>query len=486
MRVEESIVALCDRWWTELSHSDTATIRNVAEGWMDYLGWKAGEPVVLEGAACGYTALNQSGQRIVFYFTMPGELDTPSAVVKKGLDYCETTLLLVGEAQLSKFDYVVITDLNRCYVYDAATDELILSSDTPQLFVGTIMESLLKEEVDGGSLDAVRREPSSYIARQLRTWCERWVVILSREPYGNEGIANAIVDRILVLRFLYDHSICETASWSYKARFTNVIGSAYEESPLAAKRNLVRLMDDMDAVWQCDLYARDESITRIVSKSENVVSMIQELALMAKTKFSVSAIMESFNYGDASEKARVRLVPEPSEERELWLGKMSISNFGESKMEVDVLEEGYRAIPYWFNRLLQTLRRVSVENDLTRWAEDCFVEAPAFEESGEMDLFAWSNENESAEGKNDGSEIDLLGLALRKLFYIWTATDRQRRTARIILFLHVIEFYESRGYSFGRFPVTEFTFGKRPALLEADKQWIYQGRSDSATEWDVI
>lgn len=486
MRVEESIVALCNRWWTELSHSSTATIRNTAEEWMGCLGWTPEEPVILEGAACGFVVLNRLGQRIVFYFTMPGELDTPSAVVEKGLDYCETTLLLVGEGQLLKYDYIVITDLNRCYVYDAVTDELILSSDTPQLFVEDVMEFLVNEEVDEGSLDGVRRDPASYIARQLRTWCERWVVILSREPYGNEGIANAIMDRILVLRFLYDHSICEAAAWSFRAHFTQLIGSSYEDDPEVAKLNLIRLMEDMDRVWHCDLYAHDESLTRIISKSQSVVTMIQELALMAKTKFSVEAIMESFNFGDASEKARVRLVPEPSEEREEWLGKLGTSGFGESRMEVDVLEEGYRAIPHWLDRLLQSLRRVSVEHDLSRWAEDCLVEAPTFGESGEMDLFGWSDENGTASTVRDVCEIDLLSLALRKLFYIWTATDRQRRTARIVLVLHLIECYESRGYPFGHFPAMELVFGKRPSMLEADKQWIYKGRSDDAAEWEVI
>jgi hypothetical protein len=486
MRVEELVVALCNRWWTEMSHSKTAVIRTVAEEWLGHLGWTPEEPVFLDGAACGYVVSSETGQRVVFYFTMPGELETPSTVVEKGLDYCETTLMLVGEAQLSKYDYIVITDLNRAYVYDSATDELLLSSDSPQLFVDDVMEFLVKDAVDAGVLDELRRDPASYVARQLRTWCERWTVILSREPYGDEAIADMIMDRMLVLRFLYDHSICETPGWSYKGQFTHVISSSYEDAPATAKQHLVQLMDDMQGVWKCDLFRHEESIVRIITKSQSVVTMIQELALMAKTKFTVSTILESFNYGDASEKARVRLVPEPSEERELWLGRLGTSRMGVTKLEVDVLEEGYRSISYWLDRVLESLRRIAVEKDLSTWAEECLVDAPVFGESGEMDLFSWGSESASDVNAPNVGRVDLLCLALEKLFYVWTSTERQRRTSRIVLLLHLIESYESRGFPFGTFPELETAFGDRPSMLDADKQWIYKGRDIEEDEWEVV
>lgn len=486
MRKKEAIVALCDRWWTELSHSKGASIRRAAEEWLGHLGWTPDEPVFLEGAACGYVVQNALHQRIVFYFTMPGELETPSAVIEKGLDYCETTLMLVGEAQLEKYTYIIITDLNRTYVYDAATDELLLSSDSPRLFVENVLDSVTKEEVDKGSLDEVRRDPASYVARQLRIWCERWAVIFSREPYGSEAIADAIMDRVLVLRFLYDHSICETAGWSYKGLFTDVISSAYEESPGVAKRNLIQLMDELHRVWRCDMFKEEESITRIVSKSQSIVVMLQELALMAKTKFRTSTILESFNYGDASEKARVRLVAEPSEDREHWLGRLGVNTLGESRLEIDVLDEGYRAITHWFDRLMTSLGRVALEQDLGRKIEDCRIALPEFDTPGEMDLFAWGGVEEAGTKSVTEGALDLVDVALHKLFYVWTATDRQRRTARIVLLLHVIEAYHERGYSFGMFPEIEDSFGKRPALLEADKQWIYSGRNENSDEWNVI
>lgn len=486
MKVEETIVRICDRWWGELSHSKTASMRGVAEEWLQCLGWTPKDPVYLDGAACGYVVTTGAGQRVVFYFVMPGELETPSNLLEKGLDYCETTLMLVGEAQLERYDYIVVTDLNRAYVYDASTDELLLSSDSPQLFVDEVMESLLREEVEHGALDELRRDPASFVARQLRTWCERWSVALSRESYGNEAIANTIMDRMLVLRFLYDHSICETPGWSFKGQFTHVISSSYEDAPAKAKNNLVRLMHDLHTIWRCEWFAPDESMTRIIFKSTNIIAMVQELALMAKTKFTVATILESFNFGDASEKARVRIVPEPNEDRELWLGKLGMDSFGESRLEVDILDEGYRAIPHWFDRVMRALNRVAVENDLFRFAEGCLIQAPVFGDSGEMDLFTWGRENEPSTTIGAGEQTDLVALALNKLFYVWSATDRQHRTAEIVLILHLITLYESPGNAFGVFPETEAAFGARPALLNADKHWIYKGRADPAEEWDVV
>ncbi len=482
----EKIVRLCDRWWTELSHSKSETMKPVAQEWLGYLGWSAQESIFLEGAACGFIETSATGQRIVFYFTMPGELDTPSVMIEKGLDYCESTLMLVGEAQLEKHDYAVITDLNRTYVYDVQTDDLILHSDSPTIFVQDVMPELLKENVDLGALEEVRRSPASYIARQLRVWLQRWATVLSREPYGSEAVADSIMDRMLVMRFLYDHSICESAGWSYKMQFTHVISAAYEESPASARRSLLRLMDDLHRIWHNDMFAQDDSVRRIVTRSVIVVEMIQELALMSKSKFSEASILESFNFGEASEKARVRLVPEHSEEREAWLGRLSISHFGNSKMELDILEEGYRAIPHWFDRLLNTVRRISREHDLISMVSENVVDAPDFAESGELDLFSWTEESSSEKQESQQTQVDLIDVCLGRLFLVWAASERQHRTARIVLLLHIIKLYESERFAFGVFPEMDSAIADRPALLEPDKQWIYQGRSNPAEGWDVI
>ena len=486
MNVEQEIVTLCDRWWTELSHSKPETMKPVAQQWLRYLGWSAEESIFLEGAACGFSEVSATGDRLVFYFTMPGELVTPSVMIDKGLDFCETTLMLVGEAQIEKHDYAIISDLNRTFVYDAKTDELVLYSDSPTIFIHDVLPELLKENVDLGALAEVRRDPASYVARQLRVWLQRWATVLSREPYGSESVADSIMDRMLVLRFLYDHSICENTSWSFKLHFTHVISAAYDESPASARRALLRLMDDLNRIWKNDMFAPDDSVRRIITRSVVVVEMIQELALMAKNKFTIASILESFNFGEASEKARVRLVPEPSEEREMWLGKLSVAEFGSSKLEVDILEEGYRAIPHWFNRILSTVTRIGREHDLSGLGKGSSVSIPDFGENGEMDLFSWTEEQSTASAAPAVSEVDRIEVCLGQLFLVWAASERQHRTARIVLLLHIIKLYESGRHPFGVFPEMDCVIADRPSLLDTDKQWIYQGRNPNGEEWDVV
>ena len=486
MSVEQKIVTLCDRWWTELSHSKSEPMKPVAAAWLGLLGWETGEPIYLEGAACGFAVESGLGQCIVFYFTLPGELETPSVLIEKGLDYCETTLMLVGEAQLEQYDYVVISDLNRSYVYDAKSDELLLYSDSPMFFVRDVMPDLLKEQVDLGALDEIRRDPGSTVARQLRVWSQRWATVMSREPYGSEGVADTIMDRVLVLRYLYDHSICESPNWSFKLQFRHVISAAYEESPANARRAMLRLMDDMHRIWQSDMFAPDDSVRRIITRSVVMVEMIQELALMAKNKFTLSSILESFNFGEASEKARVRLVPEPNEDRELWLSGLTVADFGKAKLELDVLEEGYRVIPHWFDRLVKTVTRISREHDLSKVLPECMVTSPDFGQDADMDLFSWTEEQGSGGDAAKPNELDVLSVCLGRLFLVWAASERQHRTARIVLLLHLIELYESGGYPFGVFPAMDHAIADRPSMLQADKAWVYQGRSEPGEEWDVV
>ena len=207
---------------------------------------------------------------------------------------------------------------------------------------------------------------------------------------------------------------------------------------------------------------------------------------MAKSKFSQASILESFNFGEASEKARVRLVPEPSEERESWLGRLSVSHIGDSKMELDILEEGYRAIPHWFDRLLSAVTRIGREHDLSSMVSEGAVAVPDFAESGELDLFSWSEESQGDDMGARRTEVDLIDVCLGRLFKVWAASERQHRTARIVLLLHVIELYEEGRFSFGVFPEMDGAIADRPALLESDKQWIYQGRGGVSEGWDVV
>lgn len=486
MRVEEKIVRLCDEWWTEQSHSKSATIRPQAERWLECLGWTRVQPVYLEHAACGFVGLGKDNKRIVFYFTMPGELETPSAVLERGLDYCETTLMLVGEAQLEGYEYAVITDLNRTYVYDATTDGLILSSDSPQLFVSDVLDFLLNDAVIEGALEDARREPASYIARQLRSWCKRWTRELSCEPFGSEDIADAVIDRVLLLRFLYNHPICEAPNWSYKSRFTHAISSAYEESTVTSKRILSELMNDLATMWGFDFFTVDPAVERFISKSTVMVNMMQEIALLAKIKFTPSTILESFNYGDASEKARVRLVPEANEEREEWLGRLSAPELGKSRMEIDVLDEGYRAIPYWLDRLVKTVNRLNATESFRQRFHEYSRRTPVPKEGDELDLFDWSEGDSTPSSKSDDDHLDLLALCAERSLHIWTASERQHRCARITLYLYLIEQYSQEGNLFGRFPQIEPCFGNRPAMLESDKQWIYKGNADGGSEWDAM
>lgn len=487
MKLEQEIVTLCERWWGELSHGHSATLRPVAEQYLQLMGWKRIEPVYIEHAACGFVGLGYNNARVVFYFLMPGELEAPSVVAEHGLDFCETTLMLVGEAQLAKLDYVIATDLNRTYLYDASSDALLLSSDSPREFVSDLLPALLHREAVTGALEELRREPGSYVARQLRSWIEDWTREFTREPFGTDAVAHGLMDRILIMRVLYEHTLCEMTGWSFKSHFTNLISSAYEDRANVTKEVLIKLMSELHTVWGFELFRLQPDLERFITKSTCVVSMLQEAALLARLKFTPSSILESFNFGDATEKARVRLVPETNEERSLWISRLRKETIGNSRIEIDVLDEGYRCIPYWFDQLVERLQQLSLEPGFIEHYEHYVGRAPEVKEGDEMDLFSWTEEGVE-EGETAVQSIDLLALAAETSFLIWAASERQHRTARIVMHVHLMELYSNGELRFGQFPNLDGCFRDRPALLESDRRWIYSGgtRNETESEWEVI
>src|SRR5690606_15699538 len=109
-------------------------------------------------------------------------------------------------------------------------------------------------------------------------------------------------------------------------------------------------------------------------------ALAREFALLSRGKFSIPVILESFNYGDAQEKMRVRIVPEHDETRDRYLATQTAASVDHLRVEVDLLEEGYRAVGHWFDKLVRTYERIGLESGA----------APALPPREGEDLLAWS------------------------------------------------------------------------------------------------
>jgi len=469
-----SIKQLCDHWWkNKHSGAREKDIRSVTEEFLQILGWETHEAIDSETSDAAYLVRGRRDETtIAFHVIDSMKLEPPSLVVERGMDYCDCTLMLSGEAHEDGYQFVAVTDFNRFYLYEVTSDELLIHADSPQQFTMEMMESLQKDVVDDFAFDDLHRSPRSLKARQLRCWCEDWFHKLSHREYDAERAADAILDRMVMMRFLYEHPICETEEWSFKEQFDEVAGLAFDGPAADAGKALLQLMGELNRRWGMSFFARDEQVERILLDEQVCIPMVKELALHGQAKFDYSTILESFNYGDASEKARVRLVPEHSEERESLIRRLCDEVLEAGKLEVDVLDEGYRIIVHWFERLL--VRYADMETDFAIHA------GAALAQGDGMDLLHWSRVENGNGPKDDG----VLQFAVKNGFRIWYDSERQYRTARMIMYMYLIEWYEQHSLPCLQFPDVGTMLDKRPAMLESDKKQIYNPTSQRMDEWE--
>jgi hypothetical protein len=477
MRTESDIARLCETWWGQLAHSNKAEHQHFVQDFLALLGWQKARPVECKGKTAELTTasyLLRAGAQtsLAAHFVVPGQLEPPAVVVERGLDFCETTRLLVNVSRSVQVDYVFITDLYRSYLYDCRTDELLLYANGPSDFDRDFSDVFSRAGIERGCLEEIRRQPRSVAARQLREWATRWAGALAAEAGTSVEEAGLIIDRLLVVRYLFDHDILRRAGWRIKKRFSDVVQMAFEGHGSGVGATLCGLFHDMWFDWKADLFAAHPGFDAALSKDALAVPLLREFALLSSTKFSIGTILESFNYGDATEKARVRMVPDHDEERETHLHKQTLETVDEVRLTVDLTEEGYRAIFYWFDRLTALYQRLETEFDHQTFRERS--------RSGDLDLFSWSQ----IDAHRPAALTDRYQHAVEKGLSLYYLTPRQYRTSRLMLYLHLIGRYEQSKQPFTQFPRIEDALQKRPVNLDSKR--LFQASSPANDEWEVV
>jgi hypothetical protein len=473
MAVSGKITALCEKWWSDLTASARTDLVDTGTKFLSTLGWHDATHVESDESRASWLVSANEKTKLAVHCLMPQQLVPPSAVLSQGLDFCETTLMLVGDALDEGWDYVLITDFQRFYLYDAASDELLLHADSPHFFETGMLGKLTSEAVAERSLEEIRREPRSFMARQLRVWAQRTRSSMESMSPMNEDTAGEVIDRLLLLRFLYEHPVYEREDWSLRHLVSGIAWNAFEEGETPCGAALLNVFRELHHRWGVAAFADSAVVTQVFSTEDLARRLMRELALLSKAKFDTATILESFNYGDAAEKARVRLVPEPHEGREEFLAGRSAENLGETFLEIDVLEEGYRVIGHWVDKLAAMQRRLDLEMGVPT------VSAEALSE--ESPLLDWAET--STRGGASGN--DAYHRVLENSLRIWVDSPRQLRTARLMLTLHLIECYEEAAAPPNRFPDVAAVCASRPRFLDTDKQRIYQAHS-FRDEWEVV
>jgi len=457
----QEITQLCESWRAKLADSTKDEPIEAKATWK-------------QAASISFVLRAGAETAVAAHFVMPGTLEPPGSLIERGLDFCEATRALVNVTRALNITHAFVTDLYRSYLYDVRADELLLHADAPADFDRDFVDVLSRADIERGAVAEVRRQPRSYAARQLRQWCRHWCAHLCAEGQAlPEETAFLAIDRLLVLGFLLDHNVLTRTQWDLRKHLGDLIALAFSGNPAGCGQQLTALFRDLWQQWNAGLFAPAPLLEDVLAKDTIAVPLLKEFALLSRTKFTIATILESFNYGEPAEKARVRMVPEATKEREIYLAKCTLDTIDSARVEIDVDEEGYRAIFQWFDRLVALYERLEVQSEAQAARE------PVPED---LDLLAWA-ERDAAKPK---ALADKHHHAAERGLTIYYATARQLRTARLMLYLHLISRYHQSKEPFARFPNLDDTFKARQGVLKAGRNWANQPMSNHTEESEVV
>ncbi|MFM1918717.1 MAG: hypothetical protein RLZZ303_351 [Candidatus Hydrogenedentota bacterium] len=456
-KTNTQIIELCESWWSEMADAARPGQQRYSGQLLRLLGWDPPIPFSPKENSSRLGAqpylLRSGGQTsVAAYFLMPGALESPGSLVERGLDFCKTTRLLLNEAQTLNVHYMFATDLYRSYLYDVLTDELVLHADTPAEFNEHMVPVLRREEMERGALEELRRQPRSAMAAQLRDWMKYWSTQYVKAAGLTEARAAVVMDRLLVTRYLFAKDVLRRTRWRLEQRFLSLLDRAASHRPEGVGRELSRLFNDMGQDWGIDLFENDPYIEDALANDVLTAGLLTEFGLMSRARFSIATIIESFNEGDPGEKMRVRMVPQPNEERDRYLSRQTLRTVDDARVRIDLAEEGYRAIFHWFDKVIALYDRLDMD-----------FEAKARQEGREPggDLFEWSQHDAS----RPGACGDKIAYACERGVEVYFENARQHRVAQLLLTLHLISRYHQLRRPVDRLPSLKRVLQPRPREL---------------------
>lgn len=460
MTSDNALSRLCEEWRQRLAEASKEDQSRFAEGFLGKLGWRDPDPVACPGNVSHTTAVSYLLQRdmhgvIAAHFVLPHALKTPAALAERGLDFCENTRVLVNATRAMNVRYALITDLYKAYLYDAVSDALLISADAPEEIERELAPILDQSRVTEGVLDDLRRAPRSQTARQFREWAQRWCDTLMQDWQASEETAWTAIDRLILLRYMSERDALHRTGWRLRHAFVNLLTLATGRHPRGAGAALAGLCRELATEWNAEIFGSDRRLDAILAQDELAIPLLQEFCLLSRAKFQRASILESFNYGDAAEKARVRMIPEEDPERTMYLARQRPDEPDAIRLEIDLQSEGYLAIPFWLDRVLSVYEQLEAAARTGRPAND--------------DLIAWSE----ADARRPAAFSDPLTHLLERAVTFYYASPRQYRTARLIAYLYVIDRCRAEKKRLLRFPAIGAALRKRPAVLESDRRMVH-------------
>lgn len=451
---------ISESWWKWAQASQGIERYRYIEDFFHRLGWKSFVPlpeteVIKNTGVLPFLLTSEHGKEICVVIVPEHLFTLPSNIKNNYLDFCPLSRLLFEEFSDKHLHYVLMTDFSKFHLYSIPNQTLIMWADYPAQFQMEMAPFILEPCVNKGSLDEIPHIPKSSMARELRDWNNSWIKKFQKVADITEEKANIIIDRFFILHHVFSHRIFWKTHEFLEERLLDLIDMAItQQEPAGIGENLIALFHDMWFDWRIGCFQIDTEIDRVLSQDEISAELLYEYPLLSPGKFDIAVLLESFNYGDSFERMRVRMIPEPNPDREAYLHKQTKETIDQAQIEVDISEEGYRAILFWFDRLIKCYEMLEeIETAKRTPPEDI------------DDLWTWGqrNNNIPMTFRNKIQQACLHG------FRIYYQNARQLRIARLLLTIHLIQLYSESKHPLEKFPSMEHVFIKKPEPIPSER-----------------
>jgi len=343
----------------------------------------------------------------------------------------------------------------------------LLYADSPELFLREIFDEVTAECVMESELTELPGPPRSTLARRLREWQDAWRETLVGDREDMVAPVDTLMDQLIVTRYLFEHRVHPPDGNTLFETFADLLRGD-EPERTGARWN--RLCHTLCTRHRMPLFQPNGRLLRLTTEERRLPDLFAEFGRLSRSKFEIPCILESFNAGEAAEKARVRLVPEPDPDRDKAIASQALDTLPGFRLEVDIADEGYRAIGHWFSEIVGVYRRLGVP------VRTVPLRAPA---QAELD-FA-----DPGDCEPDTAGRDALVRAVEDNLCLYVATDHQRRVARLLLHLYIGNAYRRHGAALGRFPDVDRAIADRPTFSQREKDRLYNPDRESASgDWE--
>lgn len=455
-----------DCWWRLAFNSVGLERYRYSEDFFNRLGWETFTPLpetkTMRQIGCFYFLLATPNQKNLQVIIVPKDsIYQPSKIKNAYLDFCPLSRILVQEIEWKYSDFVLITDFSKFHLYSLRDKTLTLWADYPAQFIHDLAPYLVYENVTKNILEEIPKASKSMFAKEIREWFLSWHKKLFETVKLSEEKTDILLDRFIVLHNVFSNKILPRMKESFQSRFLTLIDEAtFNPTNPHIGEDLVALFHDIWFHWRIAPFQIDSEIDNILVESDTAIELLQQYPLLSPQKFEIPIILESFNFGDPQERMRIRMIPEPNQERELYLNSLTKETIDDATIEIDIGDEGYRAILFWFDRLIKCYEDIEQKEFPKTFSNDTT--------DIEEDLWVW--------GLNYNSKPyalrDKIGYACSNAFKILYQTSRQLRIAKLILTLHLIEMYSQKGLQIEKFPPIEKVFIHKPAIIPSERAVI--------------